>query len=292
MFVNEILITGEKGHTTQFNLMPFGDLQAGSPVFMEDKWREYVEDVKATKNVITIGMGDYTDNFRPTIQGRLKIALGSDDAGKTFDDMHRKHIKQEVYPLLKEVVANSVCLGLLGGHHYMTYNNGTNSTQYLCDLLGVPYLGDGEAMLRVHLKNSTRDLPFDLYATHGQGNGGAVGGNITKLQRMLAHMDVDVILRGHSCDKFIFQEPQYYLSHSHPPKLRQRNRIIANTGSFSDGRTEGETTYVEKQNLIPKAVGYVKIRINVRREPDHDSKKGKDGRAHHGNGTAYLVMGE
>src|SRR5258708_22515721 len=171
MFINQILIHSEKGYGSRFNLMPFGDLQAGSAVFQLDKWGEYVQDVKASKNVITIGMGDYTDNFRPTIQGRLKIALGSDDAGKTFDDMHRKHIKQEVYPLLKEVIANSTCLGLLGGHHDMTYNNGTNSTQYLCDLLGIPYLGDGEALLRVNLKINTVCLSFDLYATHGQGTG-------------------------------------------------------------------------------------------------------------------------
>lgn len=278
MFINEIRVTAQKGHFTRFNLMPFGDLQAGSAVFMRDKWEEYVTDVKKTPNVITIGMGDYTDNFRPTIQGRLKVALGSDDAGKTFDDMHRKHIKQEVYPLLKEVVANSVCLGLLGGHHDMTYNNGTNSTQYLCDLLGVPYLGDGEAMLRVHLKLSTSVLPFTLYATHGQGTGGAVGSAIAKLQRLLAHMNVDIVLRGHSCDKFIFQEPQYYLTHAHPPRLRCRNRLVANTGSFSDGRTVGETTYVEKQNLIPKAVGYIQIHINVRRD---DQTK-----------SMYLAMGD
>ncbi len=285
MFVNEILVTAAKGNGSRFNLMPFGDLQAGSAVFQKEKWDEYVEEVKNTENVITIGMGDYTDNFRPTIQGRLKIALGSDDAGKTFDDMHRKHIKQEVYPLLKDVVKYSRCLGLLGGHHDMTYNDGTNSTQYLCNLLGVPYLGDGEAMMRVHLKISTVDLAFTLYATHGQGTGGAVGSSIVKLQRLLAHMDVDIALRGHSCDKFIFQEPQYYLSHSNPPRLRQRNRIIANTGSFSDGRTEGETTYVEKQNLIPKAVGYVQIHINVRRDIENSGNK----RLNHGQ---YLVMGD
>lgn len=285
MFINEIQVRAAKGHNKRFTLMPFGDLQAGSPVFMQDKWDRYVDDVKETKNVITIGMGDYTDNFRPTIQGRLYAALGRDDSAKTIDQMHQKQIREDVYPLLRPVVAHSACLGLLGGHHDLTYSDGTNSTQYLCRLLGVPYLGDGEAMIRVHLKISTQDLVFDLYATHGQGTGGAVGSNILKLQKMLGHMDVDVILRGHSCDKFIFQEPQYYLSHSHPPRLRCRNRIIANTGSFSDGRSEGDTTYVEKANLIPKAVGYVKISLVVER--DCAMEKGK--RVDHGH---HLVMGE
>lgn len=259
--------------------MPFGDLQAGSAVFLKEKWDEYVKEVKTTRNVITIGMGDYTDNFRPTIQGRLYAALGRDDSSKTIDQMHQKQIREDVYPMLKPVVVNSVCIGLLGGHHDLTYSDGTNSTQYLCRLLGVPYLGDGEAMVRVHLKIGTVGLSFDLYATHGQGNGNSVGSPISKLQRMLAHMDVDVILRGHSCDKFIFQEPQYYLTHSSPPRLRCRNRLIANTGSFSDGRSEGETTYVEKANLNPKAVGYVKIHINVRRDGENKN-------------THYLQMGD
>ncbi len=279
MYVNEIKITAAPGVQNRFNLMPFGDLQAGSPVFVKDKWNEYVRDVQITKNVITIGMGDYTDNFRPTIQGRLYAALGRDDSSKTIDQMHQKQVRDDVYPLLKPVIAASACIGLLGGHHDLTYTDGTNSTQYLCRLLGVPYLGDGEAMIRVHLGIGTSCLSFDLYATHGQGTGGAVGSNISKLQRMLAHMDVDIVLRGHSCDKFIFQEPQYYLSHADPPKLRQRNRLIANCGSFSDGRTEGETTYVEKANLTPKAVGYVNIHINVRREGKNCS-------------TRYLVMGD
>lgn len=281
MYVNEIQIKAAKGMQNRFNLMPFGDLQAGSAVFMKTKWDEYVADVKATKNVITIGMGDYTDNFRPTIQGRLYAALGRDDSSKTIDQMHRKQIREDVYPLLKPVVANSACLGLLGGHHDLTYSDGTTSTQYLCRLLGVPYLGDGEAMIRVHLTISTVVLSFTVYATHGQGTGGAVGSAIVKLQKMLGHMDVDVILRGHSCDKFVFPEPQYYLSHSHPPRLRQRNRIIANCGSFSDGRAEGETTYVEKANLVPKAVGYVQIHIDVKRD--------MEGSINHGQ---YLVMGD
>lgn len=279
MYVNQILVKAAKGHNTRFNLMPFGDLQAGSPVFLRSKWDEYVKDVKNTHNVITIGMGDYTDHFRPTIQGQLSAAMAKDrEAGKTFDDMHRKHIKKDVFPLLEPVIQNSVCIGLLGGHHDMTYSNGTNSTQYLCELLGVPYLGDGEAIVRVHLKISQSIYSFDVYATHGQGTGGAVGSNVAKLQKLLGHMDVDIILRGHSCDKFIFQEPLYYLSSGKTPRLRQRNRIIANCGSFSDGRAEGETTYVEKANLTPKAVGYVQIHINVRRD---------------GNGNAgYLVMGD
>jgi hypothetical protein len=286
MYVNEMQVKASKGENTVFNLMPFGDLQAGSPVFMREKWDEYVAEVKAKRNVITVGMGDYTDNFRPTIQGQLRLALAKDhEAGKTVDQMHQKQIREEVYPLLKPVVANSACLGLLGGHHDLTYSDGTNSTQYLCRLLRVPYLGDGEALIRVHLKIATVNLSFDIYATHGQGTGGAVGSNIVKLQKLLAHMDVDIVLRGHSCDKFIFQEPQYYLSHSHPPRLRCRNRIIANTGSFSDGRSEGDSTYIEKANLVPKAVGFVTIHVNVKRDQVVEAGKA----VNHGQ---HLVMGD
>lgn len=277
MYVNQILVRLK--WATQYILMPFGDLQAGSPVFCREKWDEYVASVKAKKGqVMTIGMGDYSDHFRPTIQGRLRSALDA-DSSKTFDEMHRKHIRREVYPLLLPVINASSCLGLLGGHHDLTYSDGTNSTQYLCQLLHVPYLGDGEAMLRVNLKPGSQGYSFNLWATHGDGNGGAVGSNISKLQRMLAHIDADILLRGHSCDKFIFQEPQYYMTHSNPPRIRQRNRLIANCGSFSDGRSEKETTYVEKKNLAPKALGWVEIHLNLTKDPDNRNSR-------------YLVMGD
>lgn len=275
MYVNETLV--KMKWATQYALMPFGDLQAGSPVFCREKWDEYVQSILAKKGqVITIGMGDYTDHFRPTIQGRLRVALDA-ESGKTFNDMHRKHIRKEVYPLLVPVVKGSFCLGLLGGHHDLTYSDGTNSTQYLCQLLGVPYLGDGEAMIRVNVRAGTpsgsQTYSFKLWATHGDGNGGAVGSNISKLQRMLAHIDADILLRGHSCDKFIFQEPQYYMTKSHPPRIRQRNRLIANCGSFSDGRSDKETTYVEKKNLAPKALGWVEIHLNLEHDPDNRSSR-------------------
>lgn len=279
MYVNEILV--KLKFSTRYTLMPFGDLQAGSPVFCREKWDEYVASVRTKRGqVMTIGMGDYTDHFRPTIQGRLRSALDA-DSSKTFDEMHRKHIRKEVYTLLAPVIKMSKCLGLLGGHHDLTYSDGTNSTQYLCRLLGVPYLGDGEAMLRVNLNIGTARVmySFRLWATHGDGNGGAVGSNISKLQRMLAHIDADILLRGHSCDKFVFQEPQYFMSRSHPPRIRQRNRLIANCGSFSDGRSEKETTYVEKKNLAPKALGWVEIHLSLVHDPDNRNSR-------------FLVMGD
>jgi len=218
LIVKEVVI--KRNGELKFNLMPFGDLQAGSAVFDKTMWSKYVEDIKSTPNVITIGMGDYTDHFRPTIQGRLKSALALDEAEKTLERWHGKDLRDEVVPLLKPVIENTTCLGLLGGHHDMTYSDGTNSTQRLCQELGVDYLGDGETMIRVKLvSNNGETLSFVIYATHGQGNGQAVGSNITKLERMSAFFDADILLRGHSCDKFIFQVPQYYLAKSIPPRF-------------------------------------------------------------------------
>lgn len=290
MYCNEMLVTFAKGRpTNRCSLLPFGDLQVGSPLFHEPTWQDYVKAVQAAVNPITIGMGDYTDHFRPTVQARLQTAVGSDgESKKTLEEMHREFMDTKIIPLLLPVVQASACLGLLEGHHDMTYSDGTTSTQHLCRKLGVPYLGRGEAMIRVNLKwgcAGRRVLSFDLWASHGEGHGSTVGTPVGKLQRLLAYMDVDVALRGHSCDKFIFQEPQYYLSDGNPPKLRQRNRIIANCGGFSDSRIEGIDTYVERANMLPKAMGWVEIHINVRREPG-----GKNG--YKGEGAAYLVMGD
>ncbi len=294
MYTGEILAKFPKGgRQNLYCLMPFGDLQVGSALFSRPKWDEYVEAVSRAVNPITIGMGDYTDNFRPTVQGRFSNAVSADkESAETLELMHQAHIRRDVLPLLKPVVERSVCLGLLAGHHDMTYSDGTNSTQWLCRHLGVQYLGRGEAMLRVNLKhgNGRRILSFDLWASHGEGHGSTVGGPVGKLQKLLAYMDVDIALRAHSCDRFIFCEPQYYLSYANPPHLRQRNRIIANCGGFSDSRIEGVDTYVERSNMVPKAMGWVEIHIHVKREVGKPRPGRKKGWA--GDGTPYLWMGD
>lgn len=278
----------QKAH---YDLLPFGDLQVGSKLFNRTMWDKYIEAVRSARNALTIGMGDYTDHFRPSVQERLTGAIrGYDkDSLQSIQDMHREFMDRNVVPLLRPVVENSACLGLLAGHHDMDYNDGTNSTQYLCQKLRVPYLGRGEAIVRVNLvlggnNPKKKRLNFDIMATHGEGSGSSVGTPVRKLQQLLAYFDVDIILRGHSCDRFIFQEPQYYLTRTHPPRLRSRNRMIANTGGFSESRIHGESTYVEKANMTPKAMGWVEIHVHVKRESIPGLPEGQ--------GTHYIEIGD
>jgi len=291
MEIKEIVIrTAKFAQKAHYDLLPFGDLQIGSPLFSRETWERYVATVKKARNPLTLGMGDYADHFRPSVQERLSGAISGYDSEslKSIQNMHREYVDKYVLPLLRPVIRASSCLGLLAGHHDMDYSDGTNSTQYLCQRLGVPYLGRGEALVRVGLAlgghRGNKLLAFDIYATHGKGVGSTVGGPIRKLQQLLAYFDVDIVLRGHSCDKFIFQEPHYHMTRTHPPRLRCRNRIIANTGGFSEGRIEGETSYVEKSNMIPKALGWVKIHIHVKRE-EHPGCRPS-------HGTHYLEIGD
>ena len=287
MEIKEISLRTEKfAQKSHFTLLPFGDLQVGSPLFSTEVWGRYADAVRRAENPITVGMGDYADHFRPSVQERLTSAIRGYDKEslRSIQDMHRDFMDKRVLPLLRPVVKNSSCLGLLAGHHDLDYNDGTNSTQYLCRELNVPYLGRGEALIRVNLclsgTSEKKRLNFDIYATHGEGAGSAVGTTVRKLQTLISYFDVDVILRGHSCDRFVLAEPRYSLTRTHPPRLRCRNRIIANTGGFSESRIEGITTYVEQSNMIPKAMGWVELHVRVKREDWPGVKKGQ--------GTHYI----
>lgn len=283
MEIKEITLKTQKyAQKSHFTLLPFGDLQVGSPLFSRTVWDRYVGAVQHAINPMTIGMGDYSDHFRPSVQERLTSAIRGYDKEslRSIQEMHRDFMDKKVIPLLKPVVAASSCLGLLAGHHDMDYADGTNSTQYLCQQLSIPYLGRGEAIVRVNLMlsgtNPHKSLNFDIFATHGEGAGTSVGGAVRKLQSLMPHFDVDVILRGHSCDRFVFAEPHYSLTRTHPPRLRCRNRVIANTGGFSESRIEKVTTYVEQANLVPKAMGWVELHVRVLREV-HDGCKASQG---------------
>jgi hypothetical protein len=60
----------------------FGDLQTGAAGFEREVWEEFKREFKTTKNAHVIGVGDYSDFLRPTMQAKLYGALAHDDSAR------------------------------------------------------------------------------------------------------------------------------------------------------------------------------------------------------------------
>lgn len=284
MMIVEHFIYDDSAKT--WNLYPFGDLQFGASGFREDLWNTFKNDVLKDRDALTVGCGDYTDLFRPTIQGRFEGALaGNKDAAIQLEDLHKDHM-HKIIDKLKTVVRKDNCLGLLGGHHDMDYRSGITSTQYLCENLGVKYLGRSAIILvkfrpRSYFRNLGKhgtSKVLKIHAQHGSGGSSYVSSDLANLERKtMPYYNADIYLRGHSTKKSIAKTIEYDASEGSPPYLIEREKVLINTGGFMSGYEEGTgASYVEKQNMAPASLGWVKLAIKIN-DTTHNKRNLKTG---------------
>lgn len=265
MILHRKVIVAKKNEIT---LRPFGDLQFGTAGFQEKLWQRWLKETTEDDRAVVIGLGDYSDSFRPTIQKRLKAAFVDDaSAGAQMDEMLMEQM-QRIAERLKPIQGKIV--GLLEGHHYYRFNNSDiTTTQYLCQLLKVKYLGFVSCVQLIVRGTHAVAKALDIFATHGCGGAKLSSTDASRLERdIMPYWDADIFLRGHSTK--VYAMPAGALNkfseavrEGLPLFIKKRNRLLVNTGGFMEGYVEGQSSYVEEKGLPGSALGYATIKIKI-----------------------------
>src|SRR3990167_6272499 len=191
-------------HTRRIRIRPFGDLQFGDPGFRQDLWDRWIKEAILDQDSFFIGMGDYSNSFRPTIaKGIKKIMVDDNEAHSELDYMIMKEMQglaEKLKPIQDRII------GLHTGHNSFDFLNGTNSDNYLCQLLKCKYLGFAafgtlgvEQGNRDKEKGSHNSRNITIFSTHGCGGSSQSSSDLANLERkILPFWDADIFLRGHS----------------------------------------------------------------------------------------------
>ena len=253
----------------QINLRPIGDLQMGEKGFRKDLWERWKREALEDSTSLILGMGDYSDRFRTSIDIKLRQTLVTDmSAFSEFDYLCMKEMQdlaEELKPFKHRI------LGLHCGHHHHVMASNVCTCQYLCQLLGVKHLGWLAMTQLIIRRHKNRLHPeghiVDIFSTHGCGGSSQISGDLAKVERtILPFWDADLFIRGHSTKVFsVPGHPLNRLSRNTRTdiKLMKKSRLIVNTGGFLDGYTEGHVSYVEQSNLPPCALGYSVINFHI-----------------------------
>lgn len=258
----------------KFNIRPFGDIQKYAPGWREDLWERWKKDAKDDPNSLIIGLGDYLDLYRPTIQNRITQAfIGDDSAAIQHENLVMDAIKkfaEELKPFSKRII------GLHEGHHFvkLSQSGGITTTQYLCQLLRVKYLGFfAYTRLRIVTNRETTESRsgariINIVSTHGCGGARTNHGDMAKAERDLGSWWCDLILRGHSTKTWSLDLPAINYVPDLNNNLRElvvkrKKRLVVNCGGFLEGYTEGRTSYVEQGNMPPILLGWNVISIEL-----------------------------
>jgi UDP-2,3-diacylglucosamine pyrophosphatase LpxH len=183
----------------EFNIIPIGDLHFGSLAFDNNLWNNFLKEIKNIKNPLFIITGDITDEDRPSTRDRRS---------DMFRDRIEAYIQEDidyVDKLYKKVVTKlqflnkNNCIGMIDGDHYRVLNDGRTSTEVIAMALGVPYLGNGQAIARLRFQFKHTSRVFNIHIRHGKEFSYLVGTKINNNKRFVDCWEgIDLFVKGHS----------------------------------------------------------------------------------------------
>jgi hypothetical protein len=259
-------------------LIPFGDVHRSSKLCSLSHWKEFLRWAAKKPRAFFLGMGDYDD-----------MASASERSILCDDRLHESTVDtlEETYLKATEKLAKEIepfrgkLIGLLEGNHFGTFQNGTTTTQKLCELMGCKYLGVS-SFIRLSFAQKTggshnTTCSVDVWAHHGVGASRLVGGSLNRVEQMLDSADCDIALMGHDHKKAVGDVIRLKLTGGNGSlRVTSRKVVFGRTGSFLRGYVDGKRSYVADCAMKPLDVGVIKIEMTPRRE---DTEPRSEGRA-------------
>ncbi len=260
----------------EVRILPIGDIQYGAQGCDIDRLKRHI-DWGMENDCYFIGLGDYLDVASPSNRRMLQEVKLYDSVRKMMDEK----MKSELKALLRILgPTKGRWLGLVSGHHYWEFGDGTTTDTMLARALDTKYMGDGAAVSILQFvyrsqsrKNRTTGTA-KIWYHHGRGSGQTAGAPLNKLEHIAKTFNADIYLMGHQHRKVSTKMPfiDYEVGAKGVITFTSRNRILACTGGFLKGY-ELETTnphgtpaagYVEQAMMTPTALGGVLIFVRPR----------------------------
>ena len=223
-------------------------------------------DVSALKDIVSWGverdawwlnLGDNLDIASPSNRGILRAA-GFYDSVEDALRTRVEDLQEELHEILAPTKGR--WLGVVEGHHWYPFEDGTTTDTRLARFLGAPFLGNC-GIVRVKAWNPAAGKwgYLRIWCAHGQGSGVTVGSPLNLLHRLSAHFEADVFAIGHYSRLACTAYDRLYDSGKN---IHSRTKVLVVSGAYTRGYTLGriganrpEGSYVEKRLLPPTTIG-------------------------------------
>lgn len=246
------------------------DIHMESAGFWKNLWDRFVNKVKNDKNGYWICTGDLEDTDRPSMRDRKRLIYADRQETLQQEDKERMcWIDSKILPKIEPI--KDKCLGMLDGDHFKIFRNGMTSTQYICQTLKIPYLGERLAYVGLVFMppNRAQSYLYKILARHGKGGTGTDGNNLNKLITQNTGFDADLFLGGHT-HKSVPYSRTILTPNKNFDKIKGRIVWYVRGGSFLRGYTSNRTTYVEQAEYNPTCCGWAEIEIETMKSSENN----------------------
>ncbi len=257
--IEVITKTLEYNYPDKFTLYALGDMHLGVVHCDEDLLRATVTEIKAQKNALWLGMGDYGDCITPSDFKRWDGRILAPWMRGNEDNIGATQV-EKVDEILSPIW--NKCLGLIEGNHDDSIRK-YNHYDFMKELLKkankkavVPYAGVS-CMLRLNFKrkNSNEAHDFIIHARHGEGAARTSGARALAVLRLAAvFTNAHITLMGHLHGQESPDIPQRLILQG--GKIKAFETLACMTGSWVKAYMQGvPACYLERWGSPPSTLG-------------------------------------
>lgn len=125
---------------------------------------------------------------------------------------------------------------------------------------------DWAGLTKLNFKDkNNHHVPVRIFHAHGWQAGRTDGAKVNQSRSLMAWIDADIYLQGHSHSKFVI--PQTRLAADQAwTKLTARTVYVCHTGSFLRTMAEGHAGYAERAGYPPTTLGCIKFRLTPHKD--------------------------
>ena len=274
-------------------LYPISDIHYDEPSsreeeFAYDEWCDWKDKITSNPYALYIGLNDWVTMFRKKTTKMLQSAMIGESEYPKLCDLYKKMLDRFMNKEMKDFSRDRF-LGLTESNHGFIFQDGKTSTQYICEEMGIPYLGDESYIRLMFSENNTRKdmggnpqinhtLMMDLVARHDAGSCTTPNTAVMKFRRdlMPLYPDARLFLIGHTHGHYVEHDTFTRFTNTLNNTPIEQRRYYVCCGSFMRSRIIDEAiipketnnalrnvTYAESRCLRNHGVGNPEIRITI-----------------------------
>jgi len=241
--------------------VPISDVHVGHVDHDKKLFADTVKWIK-DNNAYTILLGDLIDGISQKDR-RYENDSIADEFKPHLDNLHYKQTEafiKAIMPIKDNVI------GILGGNHELTVKKqfGFDAISVIAQRLEKPILTDPSYVI-IRFKDGNASRLFNIFCSHGNWMGGRKrGSKINAIEDKMTDFDFDVLLAGHTHDRFVSTRKR--ISISKGGKIEKTKKTFINTGSFTTTYTDSNIdTWASRSIFSPQSAGVVRMDFYLKR---------------------------
>lgn len=252
----------------EVRVAPLADIQYGAQGCDVERLKRHVS-WAMNHGCYFVGVGDYCDVMSPSNRAAwLRANADFYDSFKEAVDDKMEQQRKEIQRILEPTQGR--WLGLVRGHHWHKFEDGTETDTRLANYLGCQFLGDAGVIFI-----GMGPVEARIMLWHGSGSGQTAGAMLNKIENGAKRWNVHVALMAHQHQKPAKADVMmdFGVDAKGNKILTHQNRYYVGAGSFLRGYLVGNKnalgiptgSYVEKAMMPPVALGAPIIYLRPRK---------------------------